>query len=92
MECEFIEFVCSFRTWKNAQLGERIILQMESKSKEMTEEMNKTIVKLNEEASALEVEKEKKSVSSFLLCPGGEGGGGGAMCSFIPLVSLLTTT
>lgn len=37
---------------------------MESKSKEMTEEMNKTIEKLNREASALEVEKEKKIVSS----------------------------
>ncbi len=60
-----------YRTWKNAQLGERIILQMETKSKDMTEEMNSTIAKLNEEASALESEKEKKSVSvgSFLFTP-----------------------
>jgi len=36
---------------------------METKSKEMAEEMDNTIVKLNEEASALESEKEKKSVS-----------------------------
>ena len=52
-----------YSTWRNAQLGERIILQMENKSKEMAEEMNKTIEKLNVEASALEEEKEKKSVS-----------------------------
>ena len=36
---------------------------MESKSKEMAAEMDKTIEKLNEEASALEEEKEKKAVS-----------------------------
>ena len=51
------------RTWRNAQLGERIILQIENKSKEMAEEMNMTIEKLNMEASALEEEKEKKAVS-----------------------------
>lgn len=39
---------------------------MENKSKEMAEEMNQTIEKLNVEASALEVEKEKKAVSSPL--------------------------
>lgn len=46
-------------------------MQMETKSKDMTEEMNSTIAKLNEEASALESEKEKKSVSvgSFLFTP-----------------------
>ncbi len=36
---------------------------METKSKEMSEEMDLTIKKLNEEASALEEEKGKKSVS-----------------------------
>ena len=39
---------------------------MEAKSKEMAEIMNKTIEKLNKEASALEVEKEKKAVSCVL--------------------------
>lgn len=48
-------------TWRNAQLGERIIGQLEVKSKQMTEEMNTAIEKLNTEASALEVEKEKKT-------------------------------
>lgn len=50
---------------------------MEGKSREMAEEMNRTIEKLNREASALEVEKEKKAVSicKFCLCFGfwGEG-------------------
>lgn len=54
-------------TWRNAQLGEQIILQMEGKSKEMAEEMNQTIEKLNQEASALESEKEKKAVSAQIL-------------------------
>lgn len=57
-------------TWRNAQLGERIILQLEDKGKEMTDELKGAIDKLNEEASALEVEKEKKEVSvASLKCP-----------------------
>ena len=60
--CYAILLLCC-RTWKNAQLGERIIVQMEHKSKDLSEEMNKTIQKLNDEASALIEEKEKKAVS-----------------------------
>ena len=54
------------RTWRNAQLGERIIMQLEEKGKQMTDELKGAIDKLNEEASALEVEKEKKEVK---MCP-----------------------
>ena len=53
------------RTWRNAQLGERIILQLEDKGKQMTDELKGAIDKLNDEASALELEKEKKEVTAI---------------------------
>ena len=55
------------RTWRNAQLGDRIIMQLEDKGKQMTDELKGAIDKLNEEASALELEKEKKEVNSLSL-------------------------
>ncbi len=50
-------------TWRNAQLGERVIMQLEEKSKQMSEEMDTAISNLNKEASDLELEKGRKAVS-----------------------------
>eukprot|EP00731_Ephydatia_muelleri_P027774 Em0019g647a len=47
--------------WKNAQVGDTIIHQMEQKTQQVAQEMKQTIDKLNEEASALVQEKEKKA-------------------------------
>lgn len=48
-------------TWRNAQLGDRVIMQLEDKSKQMSNEMEEAITKLNKEASDLELEKERKA-------------------------------
>lgn len=48
-------------TWKNAQVGDTIIHQMEQKTQKVAQEMKDTIDKLNDEASALVQEKEKKA-------------------------------
>ena len=42
-------------------------MQLEEKGKEMTDKLKGAIDKLNDEASALEVEKEKKEVSGHVL-------------------------
>ncbi|XP_065920784.1 pleckstrin homology domain-containing family D member 1-like [Dysidea avara] len=47
-------------TWKNAQLGEKVILQLEQNSKQIAQEKQDYIDKLNEAASKLESELGKK--------------------------------
>ena len=49
-------------TWKNAQLGEKVILQLEQNSKQIAQEKQEYIDKLNEAASKLESELGKKEV------------------------------
>jgi len=49
-------------TWKNAQLGEKVILQLEQNSKQIAQEKQEYIDKLNEAASNLESELGKKKV------------------------------
>jgi hypothetical protein len=48
-------------TWRNAQFGEKVIIQMEEKSMETAAELKAAIDTLNEKASVLQEEKEKKS-------------------------------
>ena len=50
-------------TWKNAQLGEKVIMQLEQNSKQIAQEKQDYIDKLNDAASKLESELEKKQVS-----------------------------
>jgi len=52
-----------YSTWKNAQLGEKVIMQLEQNSKQIAQEKQEYIDKLNEAASKLESELEKKQVS-----------------------------
>ena len=56
-------FILLLSTWKNAQLGEKVIMQLEQNSKQIAQEKQDYIDKLNDAASKLESELEKKQVS-----------------------------
>ena len=57
----------SLSTWKNAQLGEKVILQLEHNSKQIAQEKQDYIDKLNEAASKLETELGKKEVIFLII-------------------------
>ena len=59
----FSTVIPPFSTWKNAQLGEKVIIQLEENSKKIAQEKQDYIDKLNDAASKLESELEKKQVS-----------------------------
>ena len=61
----FSTVIPPFSTWKNAHLGEKVIIQLEENSKKIAQEKQDYIDKLNDAASKLESELEKKQVS----CP-----------------------
>jgi hypothetical protein len=48
-------------TWRNAQFGEKVIIQMEEKSRDTAAQLKEAIDDLNEKASVLKEEKGKKS-------------------------------
>jgi hypothetical protein len=53
---------CVKVTWRNAQLGESVISQLEEQSHQMATEKQETIDKLKEESSKLEEQKERQAV------------------------------
>ena len=61
----FSTVIPPFSTWKNAHLWEKVIIQLEENSKKIAQEKQDYIDKLNDAASKLESELEKKQVS----CP-----------------------